>query len=208
LLKTKAVLSKKPLIVLGGLVKTLIIIAIALFASSVVSAQQNYVELRGAAPHYDSEEYSRDLPYNLNVDFVHSGVTGQDQFFAGLGYHITPAKGVMVTPYLYAVAGTNGQRGAMVAVNASVERGKWKATAFLGRFLRAKGSVPSYTALDTGDVTRSVTKRVDVGVSTGFFRTEGQWNLQSGPIDAHGAWAVSYRFGQTNEVRLTRIFSF
>jgi len=193
-------------------VKTLLTIAIVFFVSSVAAAQKNYVELRGASPWYNYEEYARDLPHNLNVDLLHIGVTGQDQFFAGLGYHITPAKGVMVTPYLYAVVGTNGQRGAMVAVNTSVERGKWKVATFLGRFQKIKGSVSNYTALDTGDVTRSITKRVDVGVSTGFFLTEGQWNLQSGPMvrlkDARGSWAVSYRFGHVNEIRVTRTFSF
>lgn len=192
--------------------KTLIIIAIAFACSAIASAQNNYVELRGASPRYDYEEYGRDLPHNLNVDFVHIGVTGQDQWFIGLGKHLTPVKGVNLTPYIYAVVGTNGQRGAMIAVNASVERGRWKANAFLGRFLRIKGSVSSYTALDTADVTRIINKRIDIGVSTGFFRQEGTWNVQSGPMvrfkDSHGAWVVSYRFGATNEVRLTRTFSF
>ena len=192
--------------------RTLLMIAITLFFSGVAVAQQNYVELRGASPRYDYEEYSRDLPHGFNLDFVHIGVTGQEQVSIGLGRHFTPAKGVNLTPYVFLVVGNNGQRGAMPALNASVERGKWKATAFIGTFRRAQGNVSNYTVLDTGDVTRSITKRVDVGISTGFFLTEGQWNPQSGPVarfkDSHGAWAVSYRFGNTNEIRVTRTFLF
>jgi hypothetical protein len=193
-------------------VKTLFIVVIILIAANTTFAQKNYIELRGAAPYYDYEEYARDRPNNLNIDVVHIGVSGQHQILAGVGRRFTLGKGVSITPYLYAVVGTNGQRGAMVAVNASAERGKWKATAFLGRFLRIKGSVSSFTVLDTGDVTRSVSKRVDVGVSTGFYLTEGQWNPQSGPMvrlkDTRGAWMVSYRFGHVNEIRLTRTISF
>ena len=192
--------------------KTVFATFIVIAAATTLFAQKNYVELRGASPRYDYEEYARELPNNLTVDFVHIGVTGQDQVFMGLGRHFSPAKGLSITPYFYGVVGTNGQRGVMPAVNASFERGKWKATAFLGRYQRIKGSVSNYTALDTGDVTRSITKRVDLGVSTGFFLTEGQWNLQSGPMvrlkDSRGAWAVSYRFGHVNEVRLTRTISF
>jgi len=192
--------------------KLILITAVLLVTATAVSAQQNYVELRGATPWYNYQEYSRDFAHGLNGDFYHIGVTGQDQFFAGLCRHFTPAKGVTLTPCFYGVVGTNGQRGVMPALIVSVEKGKWKTNAFIGRFQRIKGSVLSYTVLDTADVTHVLNKRFDVGVSTGFFRQEGQWNFQSGPMirlkDKRGAWAVSYRFGHTNEIRLIRTISF
>lgn len=193
--------------------KTLFTIVSLLTLAFCASAQKNYVEIRQASPLYDYQEYSCELPQNFNLDIVHIGVEGQDQLFLGLGRHINVNKTLTVTPYLYAVVGSNNQRGVMVATNVIFQKNKWKASGFVGSYFRLKGGVSNYTALDTADVSRGVSKKIDVGVSTGFFRQEGKWNVQVGPLvrlnDKRGAWVVSYRIGQIgNELRFTRTFSF
>jgi hypothetical protein len=94
----------------------------------------------------------------------------------------------------------------------SAEKGGWKFLTFLGQYIPISGSVRSYLVMDTLDFTRTVGKRWEVGLQSGFFRTDGAWNPQTGPLlkltDRLGAWAVSYRFGPQNEFRVGRVFAF
>ena len=71
-----------------------------------------------------------------------------------------------------------------------------------------------YLVLDSLDTTVEVTKKLDVGVSVGFFLQDGKWNTQAGPVvrlntDKLGSWAVSQRFGPgRRELRFSRTFTF
>ena len=74
------------------------------------------------------------------------------------------------------------------------------------------GAVDDYQVMDALDLTRTLGTRLEVGIESGFFHAEGDWNQQTGPLlkvnDSHGAWAVSYRFGSENEFRVGRVVTF
>jgi hypothetical protein len=127
-----------------------------------------------------------------------------------VGYGFKPAPSLTIAPLAYAVIGKEGgQRGVKVAVLAVFEKAGWKANVFLGHFAPVSGEVSRYQVLDTGDVTRVLYRRWEVGISSGFFHAGEDWSPQVGPLvklnDRLGAWGVSYRFGPQREFRVSRV---
>jgi hypothetical protein len=171
------------------------------------------VETRGAADtKYRYADWNYTFPQNAIVDLFYVGVPGSNELNAGGGYAIKLG-GVVLAPLVYAVIGKEGgQRGVKIAVLVSVDRAGWKVTSFLGHYVPVAGVVAPYDVLDTLDVTRTIGKRWEAGVQSGFFRTGSAWNPQVGPLvkanDRYGAWAASYRFGPQNEFRVGRVLMF
>ncbi len=175
-------------------------------------AAQNLVEVRGADTKYRYADWNYSFSNGAVIDLFYVGVPGSNELNAGGGYAIKRG-GLVVTPLVYAVIGKEGgQRGVKVALLVSVDKAGWKTLAFLGGYIRGSGDVASYQVLDTLDVTRTLGKRWEAGLQSGFFRTGGTWNPQVGPLvklnDRHGAWAASYRFGPQNEFRVGRVLTF
>lgn len=190
--------------------RSLLVVACLLAAAS--AAGQGAVEVRLADTQYRFFDVSFTRPNGVVLDGFYVGVPGSNELNLGGGY--TLKRGALtLTPLLYAVIGKeNRQRGVKAALLTAFDRAGWKFVSFLGAFVRTSGSVDGYQVLDTADLTRTLTKRWEVGVQGGFFRTGGAWNTQVGPLlklnDARGAWAVSYRFGNENEFRVGRVFTF
>lgn len=71
----------------------------------------------------------------------------------------------------------------------------------------AVGGASDHTFVDTLDLTRALGRR-EVGVSVDAYQSEGDLAWLVGPTvewnDRLGAWALSMRFGDATEVRLTR----
>ncbi len=195
--------------------KIIITIAVALVVTSTVFAQndaKNYVELRGSKE-YQYADYTRNIIGKLVGEVTFIRVPGQKQILAGLGCSVKNGDIGSTNFMLYGVGGSNGQVGVMAAVVPSIQKGKLKSSAFLGWFVPARGQVQTYLVLDTWDTTLSITKRIDVGSSIGFFLQEGKLNPQYGPmaklnLDKWGSWAVSYRVGTGRELRFSRTFTF
>jgi hypothetical protein len=192
------------------------ILAGAFVATAVLyqssAAAQNLVEVRAADTKYRYVDWNYTFKNAVVVDGFYVGVPDSNEFNVGGGYAFKRG-GLVLTPLLYAVFGVEGsQRGVKVAVLASFEKDGWKLLSFIGHFAPVTGSVNSYQVLDTLDLTRTIGTRWEVGLQTGFFRADGAWNTQVGPLlkanDRLGAWAVSYRFGSQNEFRVGRVLIF
>ncbi len=175
-------------------------------------AAQNVVEIRIADTKYRYADWDYSFSNGAVIDLFYVGVPGSNEFNLGGGYAIKRGAFV-VSPLAYLVIGKEGgQRGVKLAVHVSVDRAGWKVLGFLGDYIPASGDVDSYQVLDTLDITRSLGKRWEAGLQSGFFRTGGTWSPQVGPLvklnDRHGAWAASYRFGPENELRVGRVLTF
>jgi hypothetical protein len=173
---------------------------------------QALIEARIADPEYRFLDLGYTTRAGIIAELFYVGVPGSNEVNLGGGYAIRRG-GLTLTLLAYGVAGFEGaQRGVKLALLVSVERGGWKMISFLGRYLPVEGEVDDYLVLDALDLTRSLGARVELGIQAGFFRTGGRWNEQVGPLlkvnDRRGAWSVSYRFGQADEVRLGRVVVF
>jgi hypothetical protein len=188
---------------------------LALAASLGIAAQaaaQNLVEVRLADSKYRYADWDYTFANGFVADAFYVGVPGSNEFNVGGGYAIKRGP-VVLTPLVYAVFGKeDSQAGIKVALLASFEKRGWKAVAFVGDYIPVSGGVDAYQVLDTLDVTRVFAGCWEAGVQAGFFRVDSAWNTQVGPLikrnDRLGAWAVSYRFGNTNEFRVGRVLTF
>jgi hypothetical protein len=184
--------------------------ALAVRAASV--GAQTLVEVRGADTKYRYADASYTWDNGVVADVFYVGVPGSNELNAGGGIALKHGA-LVVTPLAYAVFGKEGgQRGLKLALLVAFDEGGWKLVSFLGRYVPVSGAVPGYTVLDTLDVTRTLGRRWEAGLQAGFFQVDEAWNPQVGPVvklnDAHGAWAVSYRFGPSNEFRACRVLTF
>jgi hypothetical protein len=188
----------------------------ALAAGVVLShssaAAQNVVEVRAADTKYRYVDWNYTFKNAVVVDAFYVGVPGSNEFNVGGGYAFKRGR-LVLTPLVYAVFGLEeSQRGVKIALLASFEKDGWKLLSFIGHYAPVTGSVDSYQVLDTLDFTRTIGTRWEVGLQAGFFRADGAWNTQVGPLlkvnDRLGAWAVSYRFGSENEFRVGRVLTF
>jgi hypothetical protein len=196
---------RRTAILVGALVA-----AAALSQSNAVA--QHLVEVRAADTKYRYVDWNYTFKNAVVVDAFYVGVPGSNEFNVGGGYAFKQGR-LVLTPLLYAVVGTEGdQQGVKIALLASFEKDGWKLLSFIGHYVPATGSVRSYQVLDTLDLTRTVGTRWELGLQAGFFRAEGSWNPQVGPLlkvnDRLGAWAVSYRFGSEDEFRVGRVLTF
>lgn len=176
------------------------------------AAAQHLVEVRGADTKYRYADWNYSFGNAAVVDVFYVGVPGSNEFNLGGGYAFKRGR-LVLTPLLYVVLGKEGsQRGVKVALLAAFEKDGWKLSSFLGHFAPISGTVGSYQVLDTLDLTRTIGTRWEVGAQAGFFRADGAWNTQIGPLlklnDRLGAWAVSYRFGEKSELRVGRVLTF
>jgi hypothetical protein len=192
------------------LVRVLVIAAV-LGHESLVAAQ-NVVEVRAAHTEYRFVDWNYTFGSAAVVDVFYVGVPGSNEFNVGGGYAFKVGR-LALTPLLYLVVGAEeSQRGVKVALLAAFEKDGWKLLSFIGHFAPTSGAVKSYQVLDTLDLTRTIGARWEVGVQAGFFRTDGGWNTQVGPLlklnDRLGAWAASYRFGDEDEFRIGRVLTF
>lgn len=187
-------------------------LSVSLLCSVPNAAGQGLVEVRLADTEYRFVDVSFTAKSGVVFDGFYVGVPGSNELNVGGGYAFKRGA-LTLTPLVYAVIGKEGgQRGVKIALLAAFERDRWKFLSFAGYYVRAKGSTDSYQVLDTADLTRTLATRWEFGVQAGFFRTGGAWNTQIGPLlklnDSHGAWAVSYRFGNENEFRVGRVLVF
>jgi hypothetical protein len=184
----------------------------ALLCGTRPAAAQNLIEVRVAQTKYRFVDWSYAPKRGPVVDVFYVGVPGSNELNAGGGYAFKFGP-LTLTPLVYAVAGKeDGQRGVKIAMVTAFEKDGWKLLAFGGDYVRGSGGVSTYQVLDTFDATRMIRGRWELGLQTGFFRTDGAWNTQVGPMlklnDRLGAWALSSRFGAQNEVRIGRVTVF
>ena len=176
------------------------------------TAGQVVAEVRLADTRYRFVDVSFTRKNGVVFDCFYVGVPGSNELNAGGGYAFK-RNALTLTPLLYAVIGKEGgERGLKTALLTAYERDGWKFGSFLGAFVPTSGSTDSYQVLDTADLTRTLGRRWELGLQSGFFRSGGAWNAQAGPLlklnDARGAWAASYRFGQQKEFRVGRVLVF
>ncbi len=188
------------------------IVAGLLLASQPTVSAQHLAEVRLADTKYRFVDWNYTWGNGAVVDLFYVGVPGSNEVNLGGGYAIKRGP-VILTPLVYFVAGKEGgERGIKVALLVSFEKSGWKLLSFVGDYIPVSGSVGAYQVLDTLDLTRTIGSRWEAGVQSGFFRADGSWNTQIGPVvklnDHRGAWAVSYRFGSQNELRLGRVLTF
>ncbi len=178
----------------------------------MVAVSQDFVEVRLADTKYRYADWSHTWSSGAVLDLFYVGVPGSNEFNLGGGLAIKRGS-VVLTPLVYAVIGKEaGERGIKVALLVSFDRSGWKLVSFLADYIPVSGSVTTYQVLDTLDLTRTIGTRWEAGIQAGFFRTGGSWNTQVGPVvkmnDRLGGWAISYRFGSENEVRVGRVVTF
>lgn len=162
---------------------------------------------------YRYADWSHSFQNKLVTDVYYIGVPGNNEADACLGYSLPTFSGITITPFLCGtIAKEDKEAGVKSVAMVSFEKGKFKADAYYGHFTPLRGNVSSYDVLDAGNLTYAVSKRWEVGVSTGFFRQYGKWNPLLGPLvrrnDPLGFWAVSYRLGPASELRFSRTLTF
>ena len=176
-----------------------------------VASAQHYLEVRLADPQYRFLDWNYTFSNSAIVDVFYVGVPGSNEINLGGGFGFKPSRWFTVAPLAYAVFDAGGdQRGVKLAVLAGFEKDGWKASAFLGCFARISGDVGNYQVLDSLDATRAIGAHFELGISSGFFHADEEWNPLLGPLvrwnDRLGCWALAYRFGDENELRATRVF--
>jgi len=188
----------------------LIAVTVALLSSVRPATGQTEIEFRAATTEYRFADLSYTHQSGIILDAVYIGFPGVDQLFLGAGYEFDPTPGTCLIPILYGVSG-NDTRGVTLGGLISLDGRRWHLEGFFGHFFRSDGRVPDYTFVDTLDVTRSI-RRWEVGVSADAFEEEGQVAWIAGPTlkrhDDLGTWALSARFGDERELRLTRKVDF
>lgn len=189
-----------------------VVVIVTTFCSCVSAAAQNLVEVRLADSKYRYVDWNYTWKSGAVVDLFYVGVPGSNEFNLGGGYNFKRGP-LVLTPLVYAVIGKeDSQRGVKVALLAAFDKGGWKLLSFIGSYFPVSGSVTHYEVLDTLDFTRTLGRRWDVGIQSGFFHSGDAWSPLVGPVlklnDHLGAWAVSYRFGPQNEFRVGRVLTF
>ena len=185
-------------------------VVLAILVAARPAPAQHFFEARGADSKYRYFDWNYTFANSGIVDLFYVGVPGSNEFNLGGGYGFQPGHGWTIAPLAYAVLGKeSAQRGVKIALLVACDWGGWKLNSFLGHYASLAGDVESYQVLDTLDVTRVIRRRVDLGISSGFFHAGGSWNPQVGPVfkwnDRLGSWSVSYRFGPQRELRFGRI---
>ncbi len=186
------------------------VILLALWLAGSQGMAQHYFEARGADTKYRYFDWNYTFSNSAIVDLFYVGVPGSNEFNMGGGYAFKPIPSLTIAPLTYAVVAKEaGQRGVKLAVLVAFDKDGWRVNSFFGHFEPISGDVPRYQVLDTLDASRVIRSWCEVGVSSGFFHVDGEWNPQVGPMfklnDRLGSWSVSYRFGPENELRFGRV---
>jgi hypothetical protein len=175
---------------------------------SAIAFADDIVELRSASR---GEYRYADWAHNGKkwaTDLYYIGVPGNNELSACVGYQLK-----IVTPYACATAAKEDKEmGIKTAAVIAWEKKTWKVDAFLAYFKPLRGTAKAFATADAANFVRTLGKGWEAGISTGFFRQDGRWNPLAGPLvrknDRLGFWALSYRLGPTNELRLNRVFLF
>ncbi len=188
---------------------TILATTVALASAARLAPAQTELELRASTTAYRFVDLSHTFGNRLVLDGLYVGEPGSNELLLGAGYELRPGRGVSLTPLLYGVFGNEG-RGVTLGGFFSLERGEWRVLAFMGHFFRTGGH-PDYTFVDSLDLTRAI-GRWEVGASVDAYHSEGGLIWLVGPTlkwnDRLGAWALSVRFGDATELRLTRTLAF
>ena len=190
----------------------IVLAGVGLLTAGSTAAGQNLIEARLADTEYRYLDWSHTWRNAAVLDLFYVGVPGSDELNLGGGYGFTRG-GLVVTPLAYAVIGRQDRRrGIKLALLISADHRGWKLLSFIGQYIPISGEVDSYLVMDALDLTRKIGSRWELGIQSGFFHTDGDWNQQTGPLlklnDKHGTWAVSYRFGSEDEFRGGRVITF
>lgn len=183
------------------------------FALAMSAQADDLVEFRSASKgEYRYADWSHSFSNKLVTDLYYVGAPGANEATLCLGYTIPTRANLSLTPFFCgSFVKEEKVVGAKTAVIAVWEKESWKADAFYAYFEPLQQLAGSYHVLDAGNLTRSVTKTWEVGVSVGFFTQSKLWQYQTGPLvrrhDRAGYWGLSYRFGSTNELRFIRTFN-
>ncbi len=182
---------------------------ITLASAARPAPAQTELELRASSTAYRFVDLSYSFGNRFVLDGLYVGEPGSNELLLGAGYELRPARGVILIPILYGVLGNDGW-GVTLGGFVSLERGEWRVRAFMGHFFRTGGQA-DYTFVDSLDLTRAI-GRWEVGASVDAYHSEGGLIWLVGPTlkwnDRLGAWALSVRFGDATEVRLSRTLAF
>ena len=191
----------------------------ALLAATIVvaglvrpAAAQTEVEIRGSTTEYRFVEISHSFDGGLLLDGLYTGEPGMNEVYLGLGYEISPNDRTSVIPIAYAVAGREyGERGLTLGSLLDLDHPKWRLVGFVGHFFPTRGDIPSYTFVDSLDLTRKF-GRWELGASAAAYEDEGDIVRVAGPVlkwrDRLGTWAATARFGDQSEFRVVRTLAF
>ncbi len=187
---------------------------VVFFVFAAFANADDLVEFRSAFHgEYRYADWSRSFANKAATDVYYIGVPGNNELSACAGYSLPMLKSISLTPFLCgSAAKENKELGVKAAAVIAWQHGQWKADAYYAHLWTLRGSVGSYDLLDAGNLTRVLGKsNLELGVSTGYFFQDGKWNPLFGPLvrynDHLGYWGFSYRFGPSNEIRLTRTFN-
>ena len=186
---------------------------LALFVVVCPMFADELLEFRGASnASYRYADWSHSFANKVATDVYYIGVPGNNELSACGGYVLPAVKGLSVTPFLCGtVAKENGEAGIKAAVVIAWEKGHYKADAYYAHLWTTHGTISSYDLLDAGNVTRTVGKKWEMGISAGYFLQDRSWNPLVGPLirrnDAIGFWGASFRVGPNNELRFIRTFT-
>ncbi len=196
--------------------KGILLIAFMVFSAVTASAQEDFVEVRAGITRegvtYRYFDYSHTFKNDIAIDMAVYNEPGSSEAWVGIGKYIK--KGNFTTLVAgYLVAGTAQNELGVGLVNYGVLKSKKINLEYtVTGFIPVRGGVHKYLTIDTLDVTKSVSKRVDVGVSTGAFFIDKESNLIAGPVvkinDKYGTTSFSLRGGAYTEFRIGRTFTF
>lgn len=183
-----------------------------IFIFALCAFSQNFFEIRGTQDQYRYIDWSHNFKNKIVSDLYYIGTPGYNEIAACVGYALHTTKGLSIIPF---VCGATAKEDSVKAVKFATafywERKSWKADAYYAYLSSFHSPSQNYHVLDAGNLTYSITKNWEVGASTGFFRQDGKWNLQYGPLvkrnDKTGYWGVSLRAGSANELRVIRTFT-
>jgi hypothetical protein len=183
----------------------------AIAACTGTSGAGNEVEMRAASSAYRFLDLSHDFDSGWVVSLLYSGDPETNDLHAGAGYFFGEEERNSLTPIVYGVRGSLGERGVMVGIDGRVAPGVWRIVCFAGRFFDTGGEVPDYTFVDALDVSIAF-GAWEAGLSADAYWIEGESFVAAGPLlkhhDSLGSWAASARFGEQDEFRVARVLDF
>jgi hypothetical protein len=171
---------------------------------------EDLVEFRGTSnASYRYADWSHSFANKWATDVYYIGVPGYNELTVCGGYSLPTVKDLSLTPFF---CGTMTKENTVLGIKAAVvigwSKGAWKTDAYYAHFKAIRNTALPYDVLDAGNLTYSLSPRLETGISAGFFRQGREWNPLIGPLirknDKFGFWFCSYRFGIKDELRFGR----
>jgi len=187
------------------------IMLIATAASTCPAAAENELEVRAASTEYRFLDLSRVFESGVVLSALYAGDPEVNDVHVGAGYYFGEDERASLTPIVYYMRGSLGERGVMLGIHGDLALGNWRVLGFAGHFFEDEGESGDFTFVDTLDVTRRF-GAWETGVSSDVYWFDGErWSVVGPTLKRHdslGTWAASYRFGEQDEFRVTRILEF